>query len=780
MSFISRWILLNVFTALLPPTDPNEEDYYSRLGLDRNQKVTADDIRKAFRKQSLKWHPDKIAQRGGAEGGLSPAEAAAKFRDIQEAYKVLSDPESRKEFHYWNCSVVRYQFVHTTASPAAVYRNLVHARFRDKARLIMAVSVLIIILLLPFLLVASAVNQTLEDDGGLADASWAALLIPVWLVFALSFGFVGLAMAVAKTVTLSNIVGLLERASWLSALVILVQIWDGDRDVDNWQLAGTPFYFAASFRILGQIIWMATVQEEMNKMISVEHLQKVEAEMLAGTSLEDLTEEELQTLHTRYHVVNPDPMQLVAALEILKSQDIDLQAEGQEEELEAVRVQCSPEYQAASEHLADARNTAWYILLFGFPMIPLTAAKLNGDIDASWWAVIMPLWVYWAVRMTRVCTLCLGYTGGDDVVVVKAGGHSDGDNSDEEDATAPKLVSPDPELSNCAPPQKAEAKTVPLVPVTPEVSLVSSDPMPPSTNLVDDVSEVEVVPAMEDDVAAAAIVEENEQSAALPSDEDIPNYASGEEDAASEAPSDEGAWQSTLPKDPPGVGPDDKELHRLEMERRKKLLGDAQEPPIAPAPSPASTEAPVRPSVATPPDTGVQSNVEDNADQPQLDEDMFRHWQKMQEEADTSAMKAQAKAQGLCCTTLFQILMGCLIVGKLEQDYPRPADGSVGYSAYWIIFPILLFAGIILCCCTIMIFASADPDALHQDGGSGVSGDESQREQEESHNSGGTPGIVVPPPPTLADIEADVEAPAPAPPEPVAVPTDEDDLNELD
>ncbi len=63
------------------------KDYYTTLGVPRT--AAADDIRKAHRKLARKNHPD-----------LNPGdkEAEARFKDIQEAYEVLSDPEKRKRY----------------------------------------------------------------------------------------------------------------------------------------------------------------------------------------------------------------------------------------------------------------------------------------------------------------------------------------------------------------------------------------------------------------------------------------------------------------------------------------------------------------------------------------------------------------------------------------------------------------------------------------------------------------------------------------------------------
>jgi molecular chaperone DnaJ len=60
------------------------KDYYSVLGVPKN--ATQDDIKKAFRKLAHKYHPDK----GGTD--------ESKFKEITEAYSVLSDDKKRREY----------------------------------------------------------------------------------------------------------------------------------------------------------------------------------------------------------------------------------------------------------------------------------------------------------------------------------------------------------------------------------------------------------------------------------------------------------------------------------------------------------------------------------------------------------------------------------------------------------------------------------------------------------------------------------------------------------
>lgn len=63
------------------------KDYYQILGVERS--ASADDIRKAYRKLAMKYHPDRNPGNKQAE---------EKFKEMNEAYQVLSDKEKRARF----------------------------------------------------------------------------------------------------------------------------------------------------------------------------------------------------------------------------------------------------------------------------------------------------------------------------------------------------------------------------------------------------------------------------------------------------------------------------------------------------------------------------------------------------------------------------------------------------------------------------------------------------------------------------------------------------------
>ena len=76
-----------------------QADYYKVLGVEKG--ATADDIKKAFRKLAVKYHPDR---------NQGDKQAEEKFKEINEAYAVLSDPEKKQQYDTFGSTGFHQQY----------------------------------------------------------------------------------------------------------------------------------------------------------------------------------------------------------------------------------------------------------------------------------------------------------------------------------------------------------------------------------------------------------------------------------------------------------------------------------------------------------------------------------------------------------------------------------------------------------------------------------------------------------------------------------------------
>lgn len=670
---LSSFLLQTICPALLPAADAVDFEYYDVLGLNKNDATNSTKnsiacVRKAYKLKSLQLHPDKIAQKkgngsGSGHGGHGEdaAAAAALYERVQEAAAVLSDEHKRRLYHSFGCSVARYRFVVTQqglSNPVALHDHLQRASCADKTRLVLLTVVLLGLLLTQPILVAAKVNGIFVANA-LSHCSWLIVLIPCWVVGGLYVVILAVTTVVvavqkskskatttaaAKLLEDADVTGLLwqwtESVAVLVGLVLLaLQLDRTVADKHNWHFTALPFYVAVLLRIGSHLWLLSKLRRAQAIMVSPEFLQRTEGiDMFGGgggggdTAAVEDDETKRDEISARYIVVQSSEAAVAAILEQLRKDESSSSSSSAthtvtEEDVEAIRVQCSEEWQAVESATRPLHRSVGSLILVYISFIALTAAKLQGQIEqASWWVVFIPIWISLGLPFLQHFSSCC-CAGGNlhpepDVEVVQVnfeGGTTAGDN--EEGGTA---STKDPHSGSSMDDQEQRA-----------AKLGSVKWASPEGDMEDFNSESKRAFHADFDTAAKAAVQH-----------------------------DTVETSTTNPKPTFKV------------------------------------------------DNGNDDN--DKGGRPEdMDEETFRRWEQ-EMHADESAVIEQ-KFKGLvgCCWFCFQIVILCLVVAKLEYDYENAViDGNTsdgGYSAFWILFPIFLVSGVILCCCSFCIYARERP-----------------------------------------------------------------------
>src|SRR3954451_2692839 len=97
----------------------NKRDYYEVLGVPKN--ASKDDIKNMYRKLALQYHPDRNKATGSEE----------KFKEISEAYAVLSDDEKRKRYDTYGHVGSEEVFRGSEANFDEIFKDMGFGGFRD-------------------------------------------------------------------------------------------------------------------------------------------------------------------------------------------------------------------------------------------------------------------------------------------------------------------------------------------------------------------------------------------------------------------------------------------------------------------------------------------------------------------------------------------------------------------------------------------------------------------------------------------------------------------------
>ena len=97
----------------------NKRDYYEILGVPKN--ASKDDIKNVYRKLALQYHPDRNKSKGAEE----------RFKEISEAYAVLSDDEKRKRYDTYGQVGSEEVFRGSEANFDEIFKDIGFGGFKD-------------------------------------------------------------------------------------------------------------------------------------------------------------------------------------------------------------------------------------------------------------------------------------------------------------------------------------------------------------------------------------------------------------------------------------------------------------------------------------------------------------------------------------------------------------------------------------------------------------------------------------------------------------------------
>ncbi len=425
------------FQGFLPPeTKEPSSSYYEVLEITRN--ATTDEIRRAYRKKSLQYHPDKVAQRKRREqrerenGNLNPSSAQndeSIFVQIKDAYETLSDPTRRSAYDVLGaeggrmyCSIVvgGMQSQSEGIDVNSLVYNLARASLVDKSKLFLLVLFVVLIILLGPVLICVKIDSSWDTD-------WVLVLTPVWIVNIL---------ALIHHVLMKNWFALARVECLFILEILLAMKWDdlylGSMKYD---FLLVPLYVHQAVILLEGIVVIWSSRRDIQRMVTISYLERnilphirsqnenTNSNDINDTpspasrvSYEDLTDDERKTIDKLYIIVT-EPGSDDPNNPFDDEQENGGSLNSAEENLKFMyTVANSPEYLKMTERRTEAIRNVASVLLFRSTFLVLLVLQLQLDISDedpsyrwNWNVVFIPLWVEILLYALYSCFLaCCG------------------------------------------------------------------------------------------------------------------------------------------------------------------------------------------------------------------------------------------------------------------------------------------------------------------------------------------------------------------------------------
>ena len=274
----------------------NNESFYDLLGV--TSTATPEELKRAYKKQSLLIHPDKLAQKGKTVTSID----RDRFTRMRHAYEVLSDPRRRETYDAIGEQGMKWVEEPLSIDPQELAHNFATSSILDRSKIFAIFLVIYIaIFLLPVLVCLMA-------DGALGDnAHWVAILIPLWVwdVFILFYHSRVILMGPIKRpdhipeeewvdpLPMSKRIMAMVRFACLVVFQILLALrLDGHIVNVPWSMVFIPLY-----------LWEGIALRRKIHLANVIIVTLDELELAIGKKLVDCSTAEQEYIHRRYIVI---------------------------------------------------------------------------------------------------------------------------------------------------------------------------------------------------------------------------------------------------------------------------------------------------------------------------------------------------------------------------------------------------------------------------------------------------------------------------------------------
>jgi hypothetical protein len=329
----------------------DDESFYDLLGVDIH--ATPDELKRAYKRQSLQMHPDKLAQRGKV---VTP-EDRDRFTRMRNAYEILSDPRRRETYDAIGERGMKWVEDPLSVDPQELAHNFATSSIIDRSKIFsIFLAIYIAIFLLPILVCLMA-------DGTFGGASkWVAVLTPLWIwdVFILFYHTRVIMMGPIKRpdhipeeewvdpLPMNKRVSALVRFIFVVIFQVLVALKMDDYIAFPWWAVFIPLYF-----------WEAIALRKKIMLAIINVVTHEELELAIGKSFAQCTPAEKEDLAHRFIVIP---------------------------------VKSGPVYEAACRIKAEARMDVVRILA-RVAFTVLLVLNLDMGKGWSWWIVFIPIFV---------------------------------------------------------------------------------------------------------------------------------------------------------------------------------------------------------------------------------------------------------------------------------------------------------------------------------------------------------------------------------------------------